>query len=112
MSVPPDTVARIGYTPGADEYFVFLAVPPTQAGMHLLGPSPNTMTVLLTHDSGVQWTDRHGELLAEEALHRGCAVIMQLATFADALAAHARAERLIKAAVLAARVAPRYFQSR
>jgi len=109
---PPGTIARIGYTPDANEYFVFLAPAGVTAGMHLLQPSPNAMTVLLTHDPDVQWTDRGGEQLAEAALASGCAVIMQFATFADALAAHARAERLITATIPRPPSWPPAFQSR
>lgn len=94
MKLPPGTEARLGLIPQAG-YFVFLAVPPLTAGSHLLAQleKPGSLTALITHDPGMDWTDRKGELLAEGVLHQGGAVVMRFETMADALGAQRRLVR-------------------
>ena len=92
MRLPPGTDVRLGLMPDVPAYFVFIAPAPLKAGTHLLDlvNRPGEVAALLTHDAGVNWTDRHGVALAESVLTEGGAVIMQFETMADALAAHRR----------------------
>ena len=94
MRLPPGTEARLGLIPNQG-YFVFLAAPPLQAGVHLLARlrEPGTMTALLTHDPDLTWPDRYGEALAEHVLAHGGAVVMQFASMANAMSAQRRLGR-------------------
>ena len=94
MRLPPGTDVSLGRVEG-DGYFVFLAAPPLTAGTHLLEPQPGSLTVLLTHDSGLAWTDKQGESLASGVLAAGGTVIMQFERLADALGAHGRLMRQV-----------------
>jgi hypothetical protein len=97
MRTPPGTDPRLGLLPDTGKYFVIVAAPPRVPSMNLLAlvnqPGPGEIIVLLTHDEGVGWPNRHDVALAEAVLEAGGIVILKFASLNDAMSCHRRLMR-------------------
>lgn len=76
-------------SPGADGIWIFAAVPPHQPSVFDLR-TPGRMSALLSHDAGLSWPDRRGELIMQAVLAESGTIALLFSTVEDALACRDR----------------------
>ena len=93
LTLPKGGAARLFSLPDipAFEWCVIVAADPARARLESLSRR-GALSAFLTHDEGLNWPNRRGEMLAGETLARGGAVALAFATMADALACKRRLE--------------------
>ncbi|MGK7864520.1 hypothetical protein [Falsiroseomonas sp. E2-1-a4] len=93
LTLPKGGAARLFSLPDipAFGWCVIVAADPARARLESLARR-GALSAFLTHDEGLNWPNRRGEMLAGETLARGGAVALAFATMADALACKRRLE--------------------
>ena len=85
IRIPPGADVRLSVLPPC----VIIAPAGSEASLAGL-TTPGGVSAILTHEAGITWPQRSGQLLADEILRAGGTVCFEFENLADAFACRAR----------------------